>query len=160
MDMLVRLFDMPPAPAAPRVGDIAIRKPLAPEHELVAAWICEHFAKGWSSEARASLANRPISMFISTQGGQITGFCCYDAIARGFVGPIGVLPEARRSKVGGRLLRTCLDDMRSVGYAYAIVGMVGEPEFFARVAGATEIAGSGLSIYRGMLRYDGKPPVS
>lgn len=160
MDMLVKLFDLPPAPTTPLASDIVVRKPLAPEHELVAAWITEHFAKGWSSEARASLVNRPISIFISIHAGQITGFCCYDAIARGFVGPIGVLPEARRSKVGARLLRACLDDMRSVGYAYAIVGMVGEPEFFARVAGATAIEGSGLSIYRGMLRYDGKPPVS
>jgi predicted N-acetyltransferase YhbS len=159
MDMLVKLFDMPPAPAAVS-DDIVIRKPLAPEHDLVHAWITEHFAKGWASEARACLNNRPISMFISVQEGKLTGFCCYDAIARSFLGPIGVLPEARRSKVGARLLRACCDDMRSVGYVYAIVGLVGEPEFFARVTGATAIDGSGLGIYRGMLRYDGKPPVS
>ncbi len=42
--------------------------------------------------------------------------------------------------------------MRSVGYAYAVAGAVGAPEFFRRVAGATEIEGSTPGVYRDMLR--------
>jgi hypothetical protein len=42
--------------------------------------------------------------------------------------------------------------MRTMGYAYAVAGAVGAPEFFRRVAGATEIEGSTPGIYRGMLK--------
>jgi hypothetical protein len=42
--------------------------------------------------------------------------------------------------------------MRSVGYAYAVAGAVGVPEFFRRVAGAIEIEGSTPGVYRDMLR--------
>ena len=54
--------------------------------------------------------------------------------------------------VGAAPLRACLDDMRAVGYGYAIVGAVGVPEFFKRVAGAAEIPDSTPGIYRDMLR--------
>ena len=49
-------------------------------------------------------------------------------------------------------MSACLQDMRTMGYAYAIAGAVGAGEFFRRVAGATEIEGSSPGIYRGMLK--------
>lgn len=153
MDMLIKLYGSP-APAAIAKG-LTVRKPIAPEHDLVADWIARHFSGGWSNEARAACANRPVSLFIATRDDPaplIIGFCCYDTTARGFVGPIGVLSEARRTRIGAALLHACLADMRTLGYAYAVAGHVGEPEFFRRAAGATEIEGSTPGIYRGMLR--------
>lgn len=154
MDMLIRLYDDAERPFPSRDGEHVVRKPIAPEYDLVVAWIATHFSSGWASEARAALANRPVSLFIAVpdQPAALLGFCCYDTTARGFVGPIGVLPEARRTGVGAALLRGCLADMRTLGYAYAIAGHVGAPEFFRRAAGATEIEGSTPGIYRGMLR--------
>ena len=44
--------------------------------------------------------------------------------------------------MGKGLLLSGLHAMAGMGYAYAIIGGVGPSEFFAKVAGATEIAGS------------------
>jgi predicted N-acetyltransferase YhbS len=82
----------------------------------------------------------------------VLGFCAYDANTRGFVGPIGVLALARGAGIGAALLHACLGDMRAMGYGYAVAGAVGAPEFFRRVAGATEIEDSTPGIYRGMLK--------
>lgn len=152
MDMLMKLYG--PAMSVPnsRGSTGSVRKPLGPENDGIVAWIADHFSPGWASEARVALSNRPISLFVATPGEVLSGFCCYDATARGFVGPIGVAEEARGTGIGAALLLACLHDMRTMGYGYAIAGAVGAPEFFRRVAGATEIEGSTPGIYRGMLR--------
>jgi GNAT superfamily N-acetyltransferase len=151
--MLIRLFAQP-AGNGGTSDSCLVRKPIGPEHRLILAWIAEHFSSAWASEAGVALANRPASLFVATRGdpSELVGFCCYDATARGFVGPIGVVESMRGVGVGASLLRVCLGDMRAVGYGYAVVGAVGAPEFFQRVAGATEIPDSTPGIYRGMLR--------
>ncbi len=150
MDMLIKLYDLPAAPA-PLVPGITVRKPIGPEHDLVTTWIAEHFSRGWASEAGVALGNRPVSVFIATRDAALLGFCCYDATAKGFVGPIGVGDSARGTGVGAHLLRACLDDMRAAGYGYAVVGYVGAPEFFSKIAGARVIEGSTPGVYGGML---------
>lgn len=129
-----------------------VRKPLGPEHQRVIGWVAGQFPAGWSSEAAAALSNRPVTLFIAQQQNDLLGFCCYDATARGFVGPIGVIESARGKGIGAALLLACLHDMRTMGYGYAIAGWVGEPEFFRKVAGATEIPDSTPGIYANMLR--------
>lgn len=151
MDMLIKLYDLPAIEGVVPTGALW-RKPIAPEHDLVCQWVAREFSDGWASEARAALNNRPVSLFIALRAGALVGFCCYDATARGFVGPIGVAPEARGGGIGAALLRACLHDMRLAGYAYAIAGGVGAPDFFRRVVGAIAIEGSEPGIYRGMLK--------
>ena len=140
--MLIRLYALPPT--RPPSAGFALRKPLGAEHALIADWVARHFSPAWCSEAQAACGNRPVSLFVATRAdpAELLGFCCYDATARGLVGPIGVAPAARRTGVGAALLRACLDDMRAAGYAYAVAGAVGAPDFFRRAAGAIEIPGS------------------
>ena len=152
MDMLIKLYDLPAIEGVSPPSGAICRKPIAPEHDLVGQWVAREFSAGWASEARVALNNRPVSLFIALRAGTLAGFCCYDATARGFVGPIGVAASERGQGLGAALLRACLQDMRSVGYAYAVAGAVGAPEFFRRVAGATEIEGSTPGVYRDMLR--------
>lgn len=154
MDMLIRLYDTAFGDHDGATTPALVRRPLGPEQDLVVDWIASHFTSGWASEARAALGNRPPTLFVATGGDplQPIGFCVYDATARGFLGPIGVAAQARGGGIGAALLRTCLRDMRTMGYGYAIVGAVGAPEFFRRVAGATEIEGSTPGLYRDMLR--------
>jgi ribosomal protein S18 acetylase RimI-like enzyme len=152
MDMLIKLYALPAAPSRALPEGITIRKPIGPEHDLLIAWATEHFGQGWASEARVALSNRPTSLFVATQTGNLIGFACYDATARGLFGPVGVAPSARKAGVGEALLLACLHDMKTMGYAYAVAGHVGAREFFRRVAGATEIEGSEPGIYRDMLR--------
>lgn len=154
MDMLICLFSQGDFFEPSNSVKEVIRKPIGPENDPITAWVAKTFSPGWASEARVALANRPVSLFIATRGepSELIGFCCYDATARGFVGPIGVAESARGTGIGAALLRACLADMRAVGYGYAVAGAVGAPEFFRRVAGAVEIPDSSPGIYRGMLR--------
>jgi ribosomal protein S18 acetylase RimI-like enzyme len=150
--MLIRLYGLPSAAVSVGHPDVTVRRPLAPEHDVVLDWVAEHFTPGWRSEAQVALGNRPTSLVIAIRGESIIGFCCHDALARGFVGPIGVHETARGSGIGAALLLTCLHEMRRNGYGYAVAGAVGAPEFFARVAGATAIEGSSPGLYAGMLK--------
>lgn len=149
-DMLIALYGA--GAPAPRAGSALIRRPLAPEHDLVTAWVARHFTPGWTSEARSALSHQPCGVFIAVEADSIVGFCCIDAIARGFVGPIGVAPGVRQRGVGAALLRAALADLKAQGYAYAVAGAVGAPEFFRRVAGAVEIPGSSPGLYAGLLK--------
>jgi hypothetical protein len=152
-DLLVKLYELPPAPHSRALPDRwVLRKPLGPEHRLITEWVAATFSAGWASEAAVALNNRPISLFMAVHGQNLLGFACYDATARGMFGPIGVAAESRGCHLGAHLLLACLHDMRSVGYAYAVVGSAGPADFFARVAGATAIPGSSPGPYRGMLK--------
>jgi GNAT superfamily N-acetyltransferase len=149
MDLLIRLFSLRELSLA---SGAAVRKPIGPEQSFVARWVESHFGPLWASEAQAAMANRPVTLFIAQREADLLGFCCYDATARGFVGPIGVIESARGQGIGAALLLACLHDMRSAGYGYAIAGHVGEPEFFKRVANAIEIPDSTPGLYANMLR--------
>jgi GNAT superfamily N-acetyltransferase len=149
--MLIKLYALPPAAADENVVALC-RKPIAPENDLLAEWVGRHFSPGWAAEVRAGLCNRPVSVFVAVRSAALIGFCCYDATARGLVGPIGVLAEARGSGIGSALLRACLNDMHASGYRYAVAGAVGAPGFFRRAAAAVEIQDSTPGLYRDMLR--------
>lgn len=158
MDMLIKLYgfaerDVPGESA----GDV-VRKPIGPEHDLVIRWVAQRFGSGWASEARVALGNRPVSLWIAAREGSLVAFACFDATARGYVGPIGVDAAVRGTGLGGALLRACLSDMRAIGYGYAIAGAVGAPAFFRRVAGAVEIADSSPGLYAGRLRNGAAGP--
>ena len=45
----------------------------------------------------------------------------------------------------------CMLDMRLKGYGYAIIGSVGQTEFYSRAVGAVEIPDSTPGIWDGML---------
>lgn len=150
MDLLINLSCQGDAPQA--AAGRAPRKLIGSEHQILLQWVGERFGQLWASEAAAALSNRPTTLFIAQHGNEIQGFCCYDATARGFVGPIGVLDSARGQGIGAALLLACLHDMRTMGYGYAIAGHVGAPDFFRKVAGAIEIPDSTPGIYANMLK--------
>lgn len=151
-DLLVRLYDLPPEPAKGAESHPHVRRAMAYEKEQVLDWVREHFTAAWASECEVAFANRPLSCHIATREGEILGFACYDSTSRGMFGPIGVAPAARGEGVGRALLLSCLQAMLAVGYAYAVIGGVEEPEFYRRTVGAMEIPGSTPGIYRDRLK--------
>ena len=144
--MLVRLYDLDPAPPAipPRV---VLRPAMAYETSLVRDWIAEHFTLGWADEFFATTAALPATNLLAVEDGQILGFACYDATAKGFFGPTGVHPNHRGRGLGQALLLHTLHRMRHAGYAYAIIGGVGPADFYTRVANAVPIPGSTPGAY-------------
>lgn len=151
-DMLVKLYDLPPVPA---VDGVTVRRALAPEMRMVVEWVAAQFGSGWAGECEVSFSRLPVACFIAVHDGRLAGFASYEATARGVFGPLGVAEAMRGRGIARALTLAALHDMRGQGYAYAVIGGVGEDNFafYEKTAGATAIAGSAAEtgMYRGML---------
>ncbi len=159
-DMLVNLYG-PGAVSrhadAPDTGSVRIVRALAPdtgevlrfvETNTAAHWAGESTDR-WCSECQAAMANHPPTCFLAVDAGSIVGFACYDATAKGFFGPTGVLRGYQGRGIGKALLVAALDAMREAGYGYAIIGSpVGRAvDFYEHTVGARVIEGSSPGIY-------------
>lgn len=159
-DMLVHLLKLPPlAPDVDRLRaqGITVRRAAAYEITPVQAFIKAHFAQGWADEALVGFANKPVTVCIATQEGQVIGFGCYECTRRAFFGPTGVAEVHRGKGVGRALLLACLHGLAELGYAYGIIGGAGPTDFYARSVGATVIPDSVPGIYTDMLKKPAAP---
>lgn len=82
------------------------------------------------------------------------GFACYDAIAKGMVGPIAVDAAYRNRGIATVLLNQCFEAMKMDGYAYAAIGWVSSEAFYRKACGAHAIPGSEPGIYSRMLKHE------
>jgi GNAT superfamily N-acetyltransferase len=153
-DMLVKLYNLPD-PSASFSGSIAqeitFRKPLGSEKSLIVQWARETFDEFWANETDISFSRLPISCYIAQQGRTVVGFACYDTAALGYFGPIGVADAYRGKGIGKGLLLACLQEMKLIGYGYAIIGWVSSEEFYEKSAGAIAIPDSAPGIWKDWL---------
>jgi GNAT superfamily N-acetyltransferase len=158
-DMLVRLYDLPPLPAAVGAGDSGIRIRRAMAYELlpVTRWVSATFGIGWEGECAVCFARQPISCFIALKDDRIVGFACYETTFRGYFGPTGVEEAQRGQGIGTRLLLACLHDMRNIGYGYAIIGGAGPADYYRKTVGAVPIEGSEPGMYPPWLKSEDPP---
>lgn len=154
MDCLINLYSRRIAALAKRVERVegTIRVALPPELHIIQRWVRENFSEYWVGEATVAMSHQPPGCLIAVTDGELVGFACYDATARGFFGPTGVAESQRGKGIGLALLYHALGAMKAQGYAYAIVGGVGPVEFYANAVGAVPIAADKEDIYQGMLR--------
>lgn len=153
-DLLVRLYDLPAFEAEAKVAaaGVAVRRALPPERHLVCDWVTAHFGRGWASEAEMALGQHPVACWLAVRDGDLLGFACHDATARGFFGPTGVDAAARGQGIGEALLIATLRGMREAGYAYAVIGDPGPVAFYQKRLDALLIPNSSPGLYKGMLR--------
>lgn len=158
MDLLVNLYSRKLADLAKRAEnvDATIRVALPPEQHIIKDWVRTHFSEYWVSEVSAAMAHQPPGCLIATVDGQLVGFACYDATARGFFGPTGVSEDQRGKGIGLALFHQALMAMKAQGYAYAIVGSAGPVDFYVNAAGAMPIPSDQEDIYQGLLRIKPK----
>ena len=153
-DKLVRLYDLPdgaPLRAAAAQRGVIIRRCNPYEAHILEDWVGRNFSPKWVSECRIAMAHSPVGCVVATQERRIVGFACFDVTARGFIGPMGVGEELRGSGIGRALLVTAAEQLRALGYAYAIIGGVGPRAFYERCVGAVAIPGSDPGIYADLL---------
>lgn len=111
------------------------------------------FGEGWANECLAACTNHPASCFIAVKEKSIIGFACYDATAKDFFGPTGVSKSERGQGIGMVLLKKCLCAMAAEGYAYAVIGGVGDArEFYEKCVDAVTIEGSSPGIYATLIK--------
>jgi GNAT superfamily N-acetyltransferase len=154
MDLLVNLYSRRIAALAERAAKVeaTIRTALPPELHLVQGFVRSHFSEYWVSEATIAMAHQPPGCLVALVEGELAGFACHDATARGFFGPTGVAEAHRGKGIGLALLSRTLAAMKAHGYAYAIIGSVGPADFYANAVGAVPIEAEGEDIYQGLLR--------
>jgi len=149
-DLIVKLYDLPDAcPLLEKLKkeDIIIRIAMAWEKHQVIMWVGKIFGKLWASECDIAFARQPVSCYLATKNRELVGFACYDSSVKNFFGPVGVDEKFRGKDIGTALLLKCLHAMASGGYAYAIVGDAGSPEFYKKTVNAHVIPGSSPGIY-------------
>ncbi len=135
-----------------RSVEATIRVALPPELHLVQGWVREHFSEYWVSEVTVAMAHQPPGCLIAVVEGELVGFACYDATARGFFGPTGVAENQRGKAIGLALFYHTLAAMKAQGYAYAVIGSAGPVEFYVKAVGAVPIEADRQDIYQGLLR--------
>jgi GNAT superfamily N-acetyltransferase len=113
----------------------------------VREFVGANFHGVWAMEAERAFAGMPISCYIGLKDAEIVGFAVYESTRRDYFGPTGVREDLRGSGLGTALLLACLDSMREMGYAYAIIGGVGPAKFYEKTVGAFVIPGSEVGIF-------------
>ena len=169
-DMLVKLYALPdlaPALAGPKTKGVEIRQAHPDEKYKISGWVREHIRPHWGDGCEVALEQRPPSVYIAYEKDPshvpaagpydlppeiLLGFACYDVVAKGVFGPIGVREDRRGCGIGAALLLRCLHAMAAERYAYAVIGWAGPAEWYARTVGATIIEGSEPGIFRGSLK--------
>lgn len=154
-DMLVKLYQLPelgPVLDTLAADGIQVRRAIAPEKHIVVAWVKENFSAGWASEAEASFANSPVTLYVATHEGKLVGFACYEATCKNFFGPTGVAESMRGKGAGKGLLLASLHAMHQMGYGYAVIGSAGPKDYYNKLVGATIIEDSSPGVYEGMLK--------
>ncbi|OGO51170.1 MAG: hypothetical protein A2148_08835 [Chloroflexi bacterium RBG_16_68_14] len=151
-DMLVRLYDLPDPTLyylrAEEAG-ASVHRAQPWNHSAVRKFVEEHFSSRWADEAELAFVRQPISMFIAMTGQEIIGFAAYEVTTRDYFGPTGVREDWRGRGIGASLLFRCLAALWEMGYAYAIIGGVGEAlQFYEKLCGAFSIPGSEQGIYK------------
>jgi predicted N-acetyltransferase YhbS len=154
-DMLVRLYDLPDAsPSYQRVKEagVELRRADPWDRERYRRFVEETFGALWAVEADLAYSHSPITAFLAERERRIVGFAAYECTRRGFFGPTGVQRSERGRGIGAALLFRCLESMREMGYAYAVIGGVGPAEYYQKVCGAFVIPGSEVGVYGSLYR--------
>ena len=150
MDLLIKIFDKASLKKNLFLSDeegVTIRRAMAYERSKVIRWVLETFHEGWADECAAAFGHQPIDCFIAIHHLKICGFCCLNTTFRNFIGPIGVCKIERRKGIGKKLVLSALCQLYNEGYAYAVVGDAGQPNFFKAAVAAIEIPGSATGAY-------------
>lgn len=150
-DMIARLYTLPQERSR---NDIRIKRAFPADKTAILRFIETNFSKSWADEAEHALMLSPPGCFLAVKQGQIVGFACCDATAKGFFGPIGVKPDQQGNGIGRDLLLRALHAMREAGYAYAVIGWVGSAEAFYRKTVDAEFIPGGTpenSVYANMI---------
>jgi GNAT superfamily N-acetyltransferase len=154
-DMLVRLYDLPePSESYRRAREAGamVRRAEPWDGARYRRFVESNFGELWRVEAERAFRGSPITAYLAEKEGRVVGFAAYECTRRGFFGPTGVEEASRGQGIGAALLFRCLESMREMGYAYAVIGGVGPAGFYEKLCGAFVIPGSEVGVYESLFR--------
>ena len=124
-DLLIKLYEINDDPKIlDRIAEqgIRIKRVMPMNTTKVYEFIRDNFAPAWADESLPSIMNG--DCFVAVKDGELLGFFAIETPAKGFTGPTGVLPSARRMGISRALWLTGIKAMRAKGYKYAVSGRV------------------------------------
>lgn len=151
-DMLINLYEQS-FNKEKNIDTITIKRVLAPDRRKVIEFVKKNFDDNFVDECKVSLSNNPITCYVAVRNHDVIGFISYEATAKNFVGPMGVLESERGKGIGTKLMMCALASMREMGYAYAIIGSSSEKNvsFHQHVSNAKIIDSKTNGIYNRMI---------
>lgn len=137
---------------------IKIKKVLAPDRRRVIEFIKRNFDDNYVDECKASFTNNPITCYVAVKDKNIIGFACFEATAKDYFGPMGVVESERGKGIGKALLNKSLISMYEMGYGYAIIGWPSKSAipFYKKAVNATVIDEISSGIYKRMIEIEEK----
>lgn len=113
-------------------------RPAHQDRDRVLSFITREFGKIWAFEAGKAFERDDPTIFITTDGDDITGFAAHDVNNRGlgFFGPTGVMKTMRGRGLGCKLLLASLADLSRLGYGEAVIPWTDALDFYRKCCGA------------------------
>ncbi|HID16410.1 MAG TPA: GNAT family N-acetyltransferase [Candidatus Atribacteria bacterium] len=103
-------------------------------------WININFSPYWALEAETAVKEDHGGLWIChNKEGNIIGFSAYGALEPNWLGPIGVIKDARHLGIGSTLLFKSLNSLRLNGIRHAIIPWTRHLFFYSQIPGITEI---------------------
>jgi len=126
----------------PQAIPVGVVRSSPERRDEILAFIERHFGRMWRFEAGHAFERELPPLFVTEEGGAITGFAAYDVNNRGlgFFGPTGVALPFRGRGLGKRLLLASLADLRRMGFARVVIPWTDALEFYAKSCAATPAA--------------------
>ena len=124
-DLLLKLYEINDDPKImERIHEngIEIKRVMPMNTSKVYDFIKDNFAAAWADESMPSIMNG--DCYVAVKDRELLGFFAIDTPAKGFTGPVGVLPSARRMGISRALGLVGIKAMKNKGYKYAVSGRV------------------------------------
>ncbi|NES15708.1 MULTISPECIES: GNAT family N-acetyltransferase [Micromonospora] len=115
---------------------VAVRRAEPADLPALVALARDTFGGTWDGELAGSVGRPDAGAHLAERDGEILGFAAYGSSRPSWFGPMGTVPEAEGSGIGGVLLRRCLRDQAAAGIGAAQIGWVGPVPFYSGAAGA------------------------
>jgi len=152
LDIIVNLYNLPEyEDQRPKLAEqgIFIKRAVSPDKTEILDFIRREFSNGWADEAEKAIFNCPSSCYIAVCDHKVVGFACYDSVALGYYGPLGVAASMRKKGIGEALTFCCLNAMREKGYGYIIIN-AGPVEYYIKHLNA-QVIGDHKGVYTNMI---------
>ncbi|PGZ95567.1 GNAT family N-acetyltransferase, partial [Bacillus pseudomycoides] len=120
----------------------SIRRATIQDYDPLMQFVSKEFSDRWAENIKKGFSFPQTPIFLAfNNDSEIIGFAAYDVVRdkKGLFGPMGVSLSSRIGGGGYSLLHHCLQDMKDIGYEYAIIGNAGPIEFYERTCNAVVI---------------------
>jgi mycothiol synthase len=130
-DLSLQSFNTQPEEKKLSSEGISFRRAEIFDKEKVITWLENNFP-AWIGEVSETFKNKPITLFICEHDGNLIAFSAHEVNNKGtgWFGPMGTATELKGKGIGSILLKKCLQDLKEMGFAKAIIPWVGPIPFY------------------------------